>query len=204
MKYTKTLSKILELAKYGSKPDDELECHILGELEISDPWTNPTNELLGSTFTLHTDYRLPSGQINRKGLNGVGPGAYIMIAYTPGSEGIEILKVGETYKFGQRLNMYERGEHRTVGSTGSGPKVPDPTNVNIVRIMRELNYTHIKFIAIVPTPTAKAKRIDITNSLIEGLSAPLNWKQILESRIEQQLKREGHGLPASMNKAKGS
>ena len=137
-------------------------------------------------------------------LNTVGPGAYIMIAYTPGSEDIEVLKVGETYKFGQRLNMYERGEHRTVGSTGNGPKVPDPTNVNIVRIMRELNHTHIKFIAIVPTPTAKMKRINITNSLIEGLSAPLNWKQILESKIEQQLKLEGHGLPASMNKAKGS
>ena len=79
MKYTKTLQKILELSKYGSKPDDELECHVLGELEISDPWTNPTNKLLGSTFTLHTDYQLPSGQINRKGLNSVGPGAYIMI-----------------------------------------------------------------------------------------------------------------------------
>ena len=158
MKYTKTLQKILELAKYGSKPDDELECHILGELEISDPWTNPTNKLLGSTFTLHTDYRTSRGT-DRKRLNSVGPGAYIMIAYTPGREGIEILKVGETYKFGQRLEMYERGEHRTVGSTGNGPKVPDPTNVNIVRIMRELNHTHIKFIAIVPTPTAKMKRI---------------------------------------------
>tara|TARA_B100001113_G_scaffold347188_1_gene339168 strand:+ start:497 stop:1108 length:612 start_codon:yes stop_codon:yes gene_type:complete len=203
MKYTKTLQKILELSKYGSKPDDELQCEILGDLEISDPWTNPTNKLLGSTFTLHTDYRTSRGT-DRKRLNSVGPGAYIMIAYTPGSEDIEILKVGETYKFGQRLEMYERGEHRTVGSTGKGPKVPDPTNVNIVRIMRELDYTHIKFIAIVPTPTAKAKRINITNSLIEGLSAPLNWKQILESRIEQQLKLEGHRLPASMNKAKGS
>ena len=204
MKYTPTLSKILELAKYGSKQDEELRCEILGDLEISDPWTNPTNKLLGSTFTLHTDYQNRSGQIQRKMLNTVGPGAYIMIAYTPGSEDIEVLKVGETYKFGQRLEMYERGEHRTVGSTGSGPKVPDPTNVNIVRIMRELDYTHIKFIAIVPTDTAKMKRINITNSLIEGLSAPLNWKQILESRIEQQLKDEGHRLPASMNKAKGS
>ena len=204
MKYTKTLSKILELAKYGSKPDDELRCEILGDLEISDPWTNPTNKLVGSTFTLHTDYRNRSGQIQRKMLNTVGPGAYIMIAYTPGSEDIEVLKVGETYKFGQRLEMYERGEHRTVGSTGNGPKVPDPTNVNIVRIMRELGHTHIKFIAIVPTDSAKMKRINITNSLIEGLSAPLNWKQILESKIEQQLKLEGRGLPASMNKAKGS
>ena len=204
MKYTKTLSKILELAKYGSKPDEELRCEILGDLEISDPWTNPTNKLLGSTFTLHTDYRNRSGQIQRKMLNTVGPGAYIMIAYTPGSEDIEVLKVGETYKFGQRLEMYERGEHRTVGSTGNGPKVADPTNVNIVRIMRELGYTHIKFIAIVPTDTAKMKRITIVNSLIESLSAPLNWKQILESKIEQQLKLEGHGLPASMNKAKGS
>ena len=204
MKYTKTLSKILELAKYGSKPDEELRCEILGDLEISDPWTNPTNKLVGSTFTLHTDYRNRSGQIQRKMLNTVGPGAYIMLAYTPGSEDIEVLTVGETYTFGQRLEMYERGEHRTVGSTGNGPKVPDPTNVNIVRIMRELNHTHIKFIAIVPTDTAKMKRINITNSLIEGLSAPLNWKQILESRIEQQLKLEGHGLPASMNKAKGS
>ena len=204
MKYTKTLSKILELAKYGSKQDEELRCEILGDLEISDPWTNPTNKLVGSTFTLHTDYRNRSGQIQRKMLNTVGPGAYIMIAYTPGSEDIEVLKVGETYKFGQRLEMYERGEHRTVGSTGTGPKVPDPTNVNIVRIMRELNHTHIKFIAIVPTDSAKMKRINITNSLIEGLSAPLNWKQILESKIEQQLKSEGHRLPASMNKAKGS
>ena len=204
MKYTKTLSKILELAKYGSKQDEELRCEILGDLEISDPWTNPTNKLVGSTFQLHTDYRNRSGQIQRKMLNTVGPGAYIMIAYTPGSEDIEVLKVGETYKFGQRLEMYERGEHRTVGSTGNGPKVPDPTNVNIVRIMRELNHTHIKFIAIVPTDTAKMKRINITNSLIEGLSAPLNWKQILESKIEQQLKDEGHRLPASMNKAKGS
>tara|TARA_B100000902_G_scaffold387120_1_gene430739 strand:- start:885 stop:1499 length:615 start_codon:yes stop_codon:yes gene_type:complete len=204
MKYTKTLSKILELAKYGSKPDEELRCEILGDLEISDPWTNPTNKLLGSTFTLHTDYKNRSGQIQRKMLNTVGPGAYIMIAYTPGSEDIEVLKVGETYKFGQRLEMYERGEHRTVGSTGNGPKVPDPTNVNIVRIMRELDHTHIKFIAIVPTDTAKMKRITIVNSLIESLSAPLNWKQILESKIEQQLKSEGHTLPASMNKAKGS
>ncbi len=204
MKYTKTLSKILELAKYGSKPDEELRCEILGDLEISNPWTNPTNKLLGSTFTLHTDYKNRSGQIQRKMLNTVGPGAYIMIAYTPGSEDIEVLKVGETYKFGQRLEMYERGEHRTVGSTGNGPKVPDPTNVNIVRIMRELDHTHIKFIAIVPTDTAKMKRITIVNSLIESLSAPLNWKQILESKIEQQLKSEGHTLPASMNKAKGS
>ena len=122
-----------------------------------------------------------------------------MIAYTPGRDGIEILKVGETYKFGQRLEMYERGEHRTINKGFA-----DPTNVNIVRVMRRLNHTHIKFIAIVPTATARAKRINITNSLINGLSAPLNWKQILESRIEQQLKLEGHELPASMNKAKGS
>jgi hypothetical protein len=95
--------------------------------------------------------------------------------------------------------MYERGEHRTINKGFA-----DPTNTNIVRIMNELEYTHIKFIAIVPTPSAKMKRITITNSLIESLSAPLNWKQILESRIEQQLKLEGHALPASMNKAKGS
>ena len=198
MKYTKTLQKILELAKYGSKPDDELECKILGELEISDPWTNPTNGLRGSTFHLHTDYKTNRGT-DRKTLNQVGPGAYIMIAYKPGVEGIEVLKVGETYKFGQRLEMYERGEHRTINKGFA-----DPTNVNIVRIMNDLGYTHIKFIAIVPTPSAKMKRITITNSLIESLSAPLNWKQILESKIEQQLKIEGHGLPASMNKAKGS
>ena len=198
MKYTKTLQKILELAKYGSKPDDELECKILGELEISDPWTNPTNGLRGSTFHLHTDYKTNRGT-DRKTLNQVGPGAYIMIAYKPGVEGIEVLKVGETYKFGQRLEMYERGEHRTINKGFA-----DPTNVNIVRIMNRLGYTHIKFIAIVPTPSAKMKRITITNSLIESLSAPLNWKQILESKIEQQLKIEGHGLPASMNKAKGS
>ena len=198
MKYTKTLQKILELAKYGSKPDDELECRILGELEISDPWTNPTNGLRGSTFHLHTDYKTNRGT-DRKKLNQVGPGAYIMIAYKPGVEGIEVLKVGETYKFGQRLEMYERGEHRTINKGFA-----DPTNVNIVRIMNDLRYTHIKFIAIVPTPSAKMKRITITNSLIESLSAPLNWKQILESKIEQQLKIEGHGLPASMNKAKGS
>lgn len=198
MKYTKTLQKILELAKYGSKPDDELECKILGELEISDPWTNPTNGLRGSTFHLHTDYKTNRGT-DRKKLNQVGPGAYIMIAYKPGVEGIEVLKVGETYKFGQRLEMYERGEHRTINKGFA-----DPTNVNIVRIMNRLGYTHIKFIAIVPTPSAKMKRITITNSLIESLSAPLNWKQILESKIEQQLKIEGHGLPASMNKAKGS
>ena len=198
MKYTKTLQKILELAKYGSRPDDELECKILGELEISDPWTNPTNGLRGSTFHLHTDYKTPRGT-DRKTLNTVGPGAYIMIAYRPGTEGIEVLKVGETYKFGQRLEMYERGEHRTINKGFA-----DPTNINIVRIMNDLGYTHIKFIAIVPTPSAKMKRITITNSLIESLSAPLNWKQILESRIEQQLKSEGHDLPASMNKAKGS
>ena len=204
MKYTKTLSKILDLVKYGSKPDDELECRILGDLILSDPWTNPTNKLVGSTFKLRTVYTNNAEQVQRTRLNSIGPGAYIMIAFTPGSEDIEILKVGETYKFGQRLEMYERGEHRTVGNTGKGPKVVCPTNVNIVRVMRELGHTHIKFIAIVPTATAKAKRINITNSLIEGLSAPLNWKQILESRIEQQLKLEGHRLPASMNKAKGS
>ena len=198
MKYTKTLQKILELAKYGSKPDDELECKILGELEISDPWTNTTNGLRGSTFHLHTDYKTNRGT-DRKTLNQVGPGAYIMIAYKPGVEGIEVLKVGETYKFGQRLEMYERGEHRTINKGFA-----DPTNTNIVRIMNDLGYTHIKFIAIVPTPSAKMKRITITNSLIESLSAPLNWKQILESKIEQQLKIEGHALPASMNKAKGS
>ncbi len=198
MKYTPTLQKILELAKYGSKPDDELECKILGELEISDAWTNPTNGLRGCTFHLHTDYKTNRGT-DRKRLNTVGPGAYIMIAYRPGTEGIEVLKVGETYKFGQRLEMYERGEHRTINKGFA-----DPTNTNIVRIMNELEYTHIKFIAIVPTPSAKMKRITITNSLIESLSAPLNWKQILESRIEQQLKLEGHTLPASMNKAKGS
>ena len=202
-----TINKILGLAmeKNIHNHSEELRCEILGTLEMIDPWQNPTNKLISSTFKLHTDYVHKNGSIKRKELNKVGPGAYIMIAYTPNSnKAIEVLKVGETYKFGQRLEMYEKGGHRTVGSTGKGPKVQDPTNVNIIRIMNEIGHTHIKFIAIVPTDTAKQTMIPVRTSLIENLSAPVNWKQILESSIEQKLKAEGHKLPASMNKAKGS